>query len=684
VAISEGTSPTPGQVDSSSGGPSATTGTFSPPAGSLLVAIVSLVHASGTPSFTVSNTGSALTWTQQVAETAGTQPWAAIYTAPNPASQSNITVTAADSTTQNALLQVDVRVVLGAASSQTGAATKIATGSASPGSAAITTTTVGSWVYIAFGLNDDESITVSGNTTTINSDAASDRGAAVASGRQATATTSPGATTLGWTFGTSANWAIAMLEILPAASGGPQDIPQILPGPMWFDLFKPGFPDPRPVTPPFPALPAVNLTGSFALAPLALSGTGAQTSPDIPQINPGSTWLSLFKGWAPRPQPVPPAVQPVTSSGSLSLAPLKLSGTGAQTSPDLPGIAPGSTWLDLFKPQWPKPRPPVPPDPTGPVAASGGLALGTLKFSATGAQTSPDVPQFLPGPLWLSLFKPWTPQRLKLVSPVTVPVVSISGSIALAPLALSGTAAETSPDQPQIQPGPAWFDLFKPQWQRPRQVTPPGPPAVSAMGSLALAPLALSGTATVQAVSPDLPQVLPGPAWLHHFKPGLPRPLPPAAVIGAVTSSGSFALAPLAISGFAGYGYLFTGHYSLYYLDYIDLNTLETLFAVPGLSYSMTPVNHGGLSVPPADGRWLGGSPGPGDEVIRTRTYAEMLAAGRAHNAAMQAENAKKPYFQTGTSLPPPQPPRAVPNAELAEGRKVNAERQARREKTDE
>ncbi|MFI6477352.1 hypothetical protein ACIBH1_05430 [Nonomuraea sp. NPDC050663] len=59
---------------------------FSPPAGSLLVAV--LPAGGGTP--TVSNSGTARTWTQRVARTG----FCSIYTAPNPTALSGITVTA--------------------------------------------------------------------------------------------------------------------------------------------------------------------------------------------------------------------------------------------------------------------------------------------------------------------------------------------------------------------------------------------------------------------------------------------------------------------------------------------------------------------------------------------------------------------------------------------------------------
>jgi hypothetical protein len=62
--------------------------------------------------------------------------------------------------------------------------------------------------------------------------------------------------------------------------------------------------------------------------------------------------------------------------------------------------------------------------------------------------------------------------------------------------------------------------------------------------------------------------------------------------------------------GFTTYPYY--GHLTLYYLDYLDLVTQQTLVASPGQSYAMTPVNsRAGLTVPPPDGRWVSAGFGP-------------------------------------------------------------------------
>ena len=98
-----------------------------------------------------------------------------------------------------------------------------------------------------------------------------------------------------------------------------------------------------------PVLGPVAASGSFSLAPLAFLAQGNQTSPDVPQVDPGAFWLRLFKPWVQKPVPPLPARDQVSTSGSFSLASLKFAAAAAQSSPDVPQINPGTTWLSLFK-----------------------------------------------------------------------------------------------------------------------------------------------------------------------------------------------------------------------------------------------------------------------------------------------------------------------------------------------
>ena len=322
-----------------------------------------------------------------------------------------------------------------------------------------------------------------------------------------------------------------------------QDVPQVSPGPFWLQLFKHQLP--KPFRLPY-SFAGVSSSGSFVLAPLHFAAAGNQTSPDAPQINPGPLWLSRFKQWQWKPRPVPPAVQGIGSTGSFALAPLAFAARGSQSSPDIPRFDPGVFWLQLFKPQLPKPWR-ITPDAGAPVTlvtATGNLVLAPLAFTANGSQTSPDQPQVNPGTTWLRLFRP------DLYKPVPVPPaqgsVNGTGSFSFASVVFQGQGSQTSPDVLQVSPGTTWIRLFRPDLHKPVPV-PPAFQAVSGTASFSLASLHFS--ATGNQTSPDVPQVQPGTTWLDLFKPWLPkpRPVPPAlqSVNGTTAAQTGFALASL-------------------------------------------------------------------------------------------------------------------------------------------
>ncbi len=212
---------------------------------------------------------------------------------------------------------------------------------------------------------------------------------------------------------------------------------------------------------------------------------------------------------------------------------------------------------------------------------------------------------------------------------------------------------------------------------------------VTSTGSFSLASLKLAATGTVSAfatVPGGLLQVMPGPTWLALYKPGLPkpRPLSPPSPLNPAVSAGSFVLAPLKFSA-AGTEivglYIFTGHYSVSYPDYVDAATFRMLSCSPGNSYGMYVVSfRAGLTDPPPDGRWKGET-GLGDEVIFVRSYDKALAIARALNAELQAVNAAASYPQVsgGTPVPQPEPgPPSQASVTTAGARSLNAELQAR------
>lgn len=127
-----------------------------------------------------------------------------------------------------------VRVLTGAAAVQTGAGHASYVGPSSPfttlGTVSVTTTATGSWVY---GMADSNAtntpLTVNGATTLISLDADSGNSISMASWRATSATGTPGATTLGGTWGSTTQSNIAALEILPFGAGGGSPRPILRP-----------------------------------------------------------------------------------------------------------------------------------------------------------------------------------------------------------------------------------------------------------------------------------------------------------------------------------------------------------------------------------------------------------------------------------------------------------------------
>jgi len=131
-----------------------------------------------------------------------------------------------------------------------------------------------------------------------------------------------------------------------------QSVPAINPGPAWLERFKPGLLKVRPATPWSPTVVEFGPL-NIPLPTLTTNITAVQTNPaDIPVINPGPTWLALFKRALPKTQPYT-TFDLKGESGTLPIVlPTLITNINAvQTNPsDLTVINPGPTWLALFKP----------------------------------------------------------------------------------------------------------------------------------------------------------------------------------------------------------------------------------------------------------------------------------------------------------------------------------------------
>lgn len=200
----------------------ASTASFTPPAGSLLLAAgqVSLKAQWVTvpTTITITNSGTALTWNQIVYQLGTTDKfaymgiWYAVV-----GTSAAMTVTMTRSEAQAGDLMLGVRVLTGAASSLTGAASASVYSATDVGNVSITPTKVGSMLYVqATDFANSHTLTVVAGTTTLDSWADSTNASTVAFGK-AGPTASTSATSVGWTTGgNSPGTLVQAAEVTPA------------------------------------------------------------------------------------------------------------------------------------------------------------------------------------------------------------------------------------------------------------------------------------------------------------------------------------------------------------------------------------------------------------------------------------------------------------------------------------
>ena len=213
----DGSTPVAVDLTGSTAG-TATTASFSPPANSMAVMAVNIGYAVNT------TTGPTVTCADSNGNTytAGPNDYDArfdgsyIFTFFYSSAPGSITVTVTRTgALGSSLFEVVPYVLTGSGANQAGAASAHThnTTSSTTGTSSITTTTAGSWVIVAGAQgNNEASWTAVGLTTDHTQDDHTD-GNSAAAGHFVTVT--PGATTLGWTFPTSAPISWAALEILP-------------------------------------------------------------------------------------------------------------------------------------------------------------------------------------------------------------------------------------------------------------------------------------------------------------------------------------------------------------------------------------------------------------------------------------------------------------------------------------
>ena len=145
-----------------------------------------------------------------------------------------------------------------------------------------------------------------------------------------------------------------------------------------------------------------------------------------------------------------------------------------------------------------------------------------------------------------------------------------------------------------------------------------------------LGPVFTTGPAFYQKTSPARVHPSLPKRGRTHKNAGAPvsaYPVPPPAASAEFTATPG-AMLPGAIwpgNPFPFVPFRFTGHYPVYYLDYLDGTTRETLYAQPGGSYFILVANTRlGLTVPPDDGRWLGEAPQQDEVPLHRKMFLKL------------------------------------------------------------
>lgn len=170
-----------------------------------------------------------------------------------------------------------------------------------------------------------------------------------------------------------------------------------------------------------------------------------------PAAQPGRTWKRRYQPWrrGVQAQAFPPPT--VTISGSLAMAPMAMGGTvGLTPPPGAPSAAlPGRSWRRQFQPARYGALP-VQPSFPGPVFVSGSLAMAPM---AMGGTMPPAAFQAIapaaanPARTWKRRYQPWRKAVQEILQP---PVIAVSGSLAMPPMAMGGSvvSANVFPSQP--------------------------------------------------------------------------------------------------------------------------------------------------------------------------------------------------------------------------------------------
>jgi hypothetical protein len=213
------TTPTPAKVTATAG--VAYSGTFSPPSGTWVYVTVNWLFGSNVAATLtcVDTNGNSYT-SKAVKQDVNNATINAIFAFFYSSAPGAVAVKVTSSNTGSAGALIAPRVIQGAATSQTGAATATTTGTSTSLSGSITTTTAGSVVYCVAGTSGDFILNPKTGTTAVATWEDFNAGDSGAAGTSTSVTGAPGAATFGLTTSTSVQFGWAAVEVIPATAGG--------------------------------------------------------------------------------------------------------------------------------------------------------------------------------------------------------------------------------------------------------------------------------------------------------------------------------------------------------------------------------------------------------------------------------------------------------------------------------
>lgn len=217
----DGSTPASATTATGSSATTITTGSFSPPANSMVVVMVNVGYGptGSNPSVTVTDSNSN-SFTAGSTAFDGSYDYSGLFYHYYTNAPGSITITATRTTGITCGWAVYPYVLTGA-SNVVGASNNTTNTNTSSMTGSITTTVTGSWVLLTSSTgNSGLTYTPNGSTTTITSLQDNTDGEFLLQGKQTSATGTPGATTLGWTTTQNTFMSWAALEIVPSTTSG--------------------------------------------------------------------------------------------------------------------------------------------------------------------------------------------------------------------------------------------------------------------------------------------------------------------------------------------------------------------------------------------------------------------------------------------------------------------------------